>query len=285
MEKKNAKKILISIYKNRRPSEVKLLFERKHELLKNEGYIFDYPAYESHEQALNRLKEILPKIDSKDVTNAFLYSLSTRKLEYRSILGSYYYAKAIPEHEIELSHNKILREYNDRCYLCGWFPWRKDPKEYDMPHGLNYYNYERYGVGGGAFFHTSLNSVLFDLEQFIKLPKVNPSEEDVEIINKILECVSKMDGQGKAGKLRDIIHKEKIFKCNKEEIAVLLNALGICGILASKEFPSYEDKFVDEYMRDSVEYRNDFAYPLNRWKASDGINVEKFKKVFNFDFE
>ena len=118
------------------------------------------------------------------------------------------------------------------------------------------FNFERYKFGGVR--HTYLDYALFDLEQFVKLPKVTPSNEDKEILQKILGCVDKLEKNQKAGKLRELISKEKIFKCNKNEISNILEILGICGILSSKEFPSYEDKFVDEYSRAPVEHKNDF---------------------------
>ena len=50
------------------------------------------------------------------------------------------------------------------------------------------------------------------------------------------------------------------------------------------EEDSYEDEFVDEYCRSPIEHKNDFAYPVNRWRASDGINYIKFEKVFGYKF-
>ena len=72
-------------------------------------------------------------------------------------------------------------------------------------------------------------------------------------------------------------------KSNKNEISGILNILGICGVLSSNEFPCYENKFVDENRRSPVEYKNDFRYPVNRWRASDGINYIKFKKIFGYE--
>lgn len=243
------------------------------EFAKKEGYMFDYPNFETHGEALKRLDMILAQINSIDIANAFLYSLSTRKLEYRSPLGSYYYAKAIPKHELD--DNNL-----NHCYLCGWYAWHEIPNDYDLKHGLNVFNFERYKFGGVR--HTSLDYALFDLQQFIKLPKVTPSDNDKEILNRILECVNKLGVNDKAGKLRDLISAEKIFKCTKNEISTILDILGICGILESTDFPSYEDNFVDEYERTPSEHKNDFSYPINRWTSSDSINYKKFEKVFNY---
>jgi argininosuccinate synthase len=44
------------------------------------------------------------------------------------------------------------------------------------------------------------------------------------------------------------------------------------------------DEFVDEYCRSPIEHKNDFEYPVNRWRASDGVNYIKFEKVFGYKF-
>ena len=244
---------------------------------KNKGYMFDYPTYESHDNTLKKMNNLLSKINITEVANAFLYSLSTRKLEYRSALGSLFFAKAIPKHKIDIGYGNC----GDRhCYICGWYAWQKEPNQYAKNHGLNVFNFERYKFGGVR--HTSLDYALFDLEQFLKLPKMVPSNEDKIILKRILDCVYKLEPKDKAGKLRDSILKEKIFKSNKDEISVILNIFGICGILASKEYPSYEEKFVDEYDRTPVEHKDDFSYPINRWHASDDINYDKFEEIFNY---
>lgn len=242
---------------------------------KRDGYLFDYPAYESHADMLKRLKGILSHIDPKDIANAFLYSLSTRRLEYRSALGSYYYAKAIPEHKKMDGYHPMATH----CYLCGWYAWKDEPDDLDLQlSSYNTYNYERYKYGGVR--HTNINYALFDLEQFLKLPKVSPCDEDIRIFKAILSCVDKLEPKDKVGKLRALITKERILKSNKDEVSTLLGSMGICGILAGKDYPSYDIYFANEYERAPTEYTNDYAYPVNRWYARDGINTEKLKEVF-----
>ena len=43
---------------------------------------------------IDNLEKILEKISLEEVSNSFLYSLSTRDLDYRYILASYIYARA-----------------------------------------------------------------------------------------------------------------------------------------------------------------------------------------------
>jgi hypothetical protein len=276
-------KTLFALYKS--PIRVEGdISEDEMDIAKEQGYLFDYPAYETHSNMLQRLRSILEQIDSKDIANAFLFSLSTRRLEYRSAIGSYYYAMAIPEHEFMKSHNEILAAASIHCYFCGWSAWKDVPNKFDEKYGYNFKNYERYKYGGSVIGDINLNYAIFDLEQFIKLPKVTPVDEDKQIFAKILSCVECLKNSDKVGKLRDVIRKAKIFKTNKDEISVLLGELGICGILASNQFPAYDVYFANEYERDPVEYKNDFAYPVNRWYARDGINCKRLIEVFGEPF-
>ena len=248
--------------------------EEDFSVAKNEGFMFEYPEFESHDESLKRLELLLENINPNDISNAFLYSLSTRKLEYRSALGSYYYAKAIPKHDRCGGYHDI----SGHCYICGWTEWSKEPDEFDKRQGLNVLNFERIKWGGVR--HDQLCYALFDLEQFMKLPCVKPTSADIEVLHNILDCTALLDDHQKAGKLREIILKKKILKTNKAEISVLLDVLGICGVLTSREYPCYEDGFVDEYHRAPAEHTNDFMYPINRWHAKDGINRERLRMVF-----
>ncbi len=226
---------------------------------KEEGYMFDEVCPLTHDETLSQLTETVRKVSATDVANAFLYSLSTRQLQYRSALGSYYYALAIPEH----SHKG-----QGTCYDCNWL----EDKDY------NVLNFERYKWGGVR--HTYPGYVLFDLQQFLLLPKVNPTKEDWHILKLILDTISELPPKKKVGAYRDLISKKKLFPANKSEISVLLNILGICGVLSSQDAPCYCDCFADVWHRSPREHTNDFAYPVNWWHAEDGVNEEWFYSVF-----
>lgn len=243
------------------------------ETAKREGYMFDYPEHVSHDDVMDRIHHTLKKITPEMAANAFLYSLSTRKLEYRSVLGSYWYAVSIPEHK---------STDNGRCDYCGWYEWKKEPAEYDLQYGVNVFNFERYKWGGVR--HTKLAYALFDLEQFLKLPKVNHTQEDEKLLSDILHCADELKPHNKAGALQKLITGKRIIKSNKSEIEILLNILGICGVLSSDSAPCYAVSFCDEYDRAPLEFTNDYAYPMNRWRAADGINKERYRIVFGKEY-
>ena len=219
----------------------------------------------SHERCMSELKNVLSKLDFKLVARAFLYSLKTRKLEYRSALGSLYFALAIPEHDVYI---KYQSQKITHCYLCGWY----DTIDFED------FRIEREKYGGVR--HESIDYVLYDLKEFLKLPAIEFNKDDINLLDKILDCVRELKPTDKASRFREIILKKKIISSNKSEVSVFLGILGICGILSSEKDKCYQEKFVDEYDRAPVESKNDFMYPINRWHASDGINQKRLQLVF-----
>lgn len=240
------------------------------EQAKSEGYMFEPPQPISHEGTMARLADVLPKISRKAVADAFLYSLSTRRLEYRSALGSYFFAIAVPQHEFVPDNNNV-------CTVCGFRKWKNSDYKYD---GLNYINYCRYKYGKPLL---ALNEALFDLEQFTKLPKVAPCREDYEILKRILGCAKLLTGgNDKSPKLTKAVIHEKLFKTNKDEVDMMLNSLSICGVINNREYPSFEEKFVGHEEMAWLQY-SEVDYPLNMWRARDGINKERLKEVFGIE--
>ncbi len=256
-------KILFKLYGYNSGSHDYILTDEDFNHAKQEGYLFDPAPKLTHNEALEQLHWILPKISPQDVANAFLYSLSTRALHYRSALGSYYYAISIPDH----SHNAA-----SPCYFCDWCG------KYD----LNSLSFDRYKYGGVQ--HTSLEYPLFDLQQFIKLPKVSPTAGDWKILKAILSTAAELPPKKKAGAYRDLLRQKKLLPTNQYELATLLDILGICGVLSSSAHPCYCDWFPNVYQRAPLENTNDYAYPVNHWHASDGINEVWFEKVFGVPF-
>ncbi len=231
-----------------------------------EGYLFPEVPRQSHEQMYAALQEVLPKIDPADVANAFLYSLSTRALEYRSALGSYYFAKAIPPHVSVKAR---------ACGICGWENWQSRTTfgSYE-----NFYNFERYKFGGRH--HNEIGYALFDLTQFLNLPKVQPTEADKALLLRILAVAGELAPWQKAGDYRKLLVSQKIIPGNTMEISTLLDILGYCGILSTPEHPCPEVEFRGQFGIDPPEIRSEVAYPLCWWRGENGINQERLLRVF-----
>lgn len=245
------------------------LTDEEFEYAINKGVMFHYRPTVGHGECISRIRELLKVISDYDVANAFLYSLSTRRLEYRSVLGSYWYVKDMPDHDLNGERH---------CYICGWNTYNDLPCKYEYRNEYNTLNYERYKYGGVR--HTQIQYALFDLEEFIKLPRIEHTGEDIDILSEILDCVNELKPNNKAGALQKLITSKKIFSSNKNEVSVILDILGICGVLENKEHHCYSEGFFDCTDRNPPEETNDYSYPVNWWRAQDGINPERLKIVF-----
>lgn len=269
---KDAKKILMKAFDikivNRKAVKTEISNE-EFEYAKEKGIMFPYIKTVQHDECLKRISDALSLITPEDVANAFLYSLSSRKLEYRSVLGSYWYAKAIPPHDSTDS---------GFCDICQWDTYNNLSCNAEYKNHYNSLNYERYKYGGVR--HTHAVYALFDLEEFLKLPKVEHTKEDENILYAILSCAEKLEPYQKAGGLRKAVTSAKLFKSNANEIEVIINILGICGILESAEHYCYDEGFMNCINRDPPELTNDYDYPVNWWKAENGINKSRFEMVF-----
>ena len=120
-----------------------------------------HSTYLSHDNVVKWLLASLTDISLENITNAFLVSLSTRRLELRSALGSFAIAKNFPAH--------VYQGEGYGCTICGEF---NNPK---LPRHLRILNFKRYKWGG--VMHEWPKYVAFDLEQFAKLDKVEPLEK------------------------------------------------------------------------------------------------------------
>jgi hypothetical protein len=94
---------------------------------KSKRVMFD-PAHLDHGQAVEHVLGAIGRLDRRKVADAFLASLSTRRLGWRSALGSY----AVFQHL--LSHKPQIE--GRRCVVCGLYL-------NEQPVDLNVLNFER----------------------------------------------------------------------------------------------------------------------------------------------
>ena len=162
----------------------------------------------TEKEFIDNLEKMLTKISLEEVSNAFLYSLSTRDLDYRYILASY-------------------------VYVRSWLKYDKG-KEYKVPKEITatFFNWVKYCSGG---IWGEIAKPYYYLSEFLNMEKKTPKEEDYQILKEILSFADNLDERKTAMMLRNELAKEKLFPSNKDEVTGLLETLGICGILEAKE--------------------------------------------------
>lgn len=90
---------------------------------KEKGLMFE-PLTVGHDECVRKILEITDSIKPEKVMKAFLSSLSTRRLDWRSGIASYYIAKQIPPHQYmpkKVGHfyqdDKIVALHHT-CQIC-----------------------------------------------------------------------------------------------------------------------------------------------------------------------
>ncbi|QGS68751.1 hypothetical protein CV093_10520 [Oceanobacillus sp. 143] len=104
---------------------------RKEELeyAKEAGIMFE-PIELSHDEIIHNVNELVNIIDLNEISEQFIASLSTRRLDLRSALGSYIVGKHLLEHTFIGTGNY--------CIYCGSSSNTKERQD------LNVLNFERF---------------------------------------------------------------------------------------------------------------------------------------------
>lgn len=228
---------------------------------KEKGFMFD-PFTISHDDCVKRIIEIRDTITLDQVTKAFLSSLSTRRLDWRSGIASYYVAKHIIPHKYtpvesghsynmdgEIVHTSYTCKVCEKCGVVG--------NESYANEDLNVLNFERLKWGGVR--HGRLLYTLFDLDQFRKEQISKPVKMDIEILKNFLIAIRSCDSRDYPSKLRDKLKDIPNFKSNKSERDTMIEILACIGVLK----PMSCDRPI----------RGDWNYAAY-WRGEDGYDAE-----------
>jgi hypothetical protein len=228
---------------------------------KSKGVMFD-PISSDHDDEISRLLSSIKKLNRRRVADAFLASLTTRRLDWRSALGSY----AVFQHFV--SHSPQIN--NGRCSFCGIY---SQSCEID----LNILNFERFKWGGVR--HDVISYAALDLELFLAEPVANPTVEDIEIFKNILSAIDAVPSNVTSAALQS--HLAKTIKSNKAERDILIGILGYCGILGTSLHSGYSATFTPSNMR-PLPNRHfvDMPYPVCWWTREDGVNQLLLSEYF-----
>lgn len=243
------------------------------EYARQAGYMFD-PVMLTHDEIVARLLAVRNRVSLEQVAGAFVASLSTRRLELRSALGSFSYAAHFPDHR--LVEQTASRAPSGRlgCRLCGRYG-----HSFAEPEDLNVLSFERWKWGGVR--HLDPLYCWFDLTEFETASFVAPTPEDYSLLAQIVEIASGLPPEATPNELEKRI--SKVIKSNASERRVLIEILGNCGVLkpAGREsflqnFTSSEDVNFDR----PSNHTNDWKYPVIWWRGTDGVNKDALRYLF-----
>ena len=223
------------------------------DIAKAAGYMFD-PSVSTHDEAVTRAINAAYLIEPRDVAHAFVASLTSRRLEYRSALGSFAFARLLPHHEPENSSGRSL------CDICG------DPIA-DQRVDWNIQNFLRIKWGGMG--HGQPSYMSFDLDRFGELEKMIPRSEDWAVLERILTIAATQSPRARPDDLERAINKS--LPSNRHERRVLLQILGFAGILKPRIVIPIFDRFIPFTERRT---ETELAYPFGAWRGVDAVDSD-----------
>ena len=159
--------------------------------------MFD-PVTLGHSEALSHLQGVANKLTERMAADAFLASLSTRRLDWRSVLGSYSVARHMPSHELTAGEGQ--------CRVCGLCEGKRTED-------LNVLNFERLKWGGVR--HSNPVYGALDMELFLDSAPPAPNADDLRIFRDLVAAVRDVGTSVSSAALQG--HFPASLKSNKAE--------------------------------------------------------------------
>jgi hypothetical protein len=255
-----ALKILCSTYWS--PSGWKKVYSTPPEELafaKAAGVMFE-PKCLTHDEAVAWALRSRAAVSKPQATNAFLASLTSRRLDWRSALGSFAVSLNLPAHRWSLSNRSQFW-----CPVCG------SHDRGDLPQDLSILNFERLKWGGVR--HTNPLYIGFDLEQFSLGAPAEPADDDLILMRHVLSAARSLR---RDARLSDLVKAlAGVIASNSSERRTLIGILGFCGILQDPSKPGFIEGFPDFSNREEVPWtKNDWPYPVQWWNGSCGVSED-----------
>jgi hypothetical protein len=219
----------------------------------------------THDDLVLSVRRVVERTSPADVSAAFVASLRTRRLDLRSALGSFGYARFMPAHRFRPCPGS-----RGLCRVCG----TAEVVELEDP---NLLNFERFSWGGVR--HDQLEYCLFDLQQFSRAPRIAAAEDDVALLRLIVDTLRSLPPRTAAGRAAAAL---TMLPGNRDERRVFLGILAICGIVQTSRCPGFGEAFVPYEDRPQPE-TNDHPYPLWCWTAAAGVDDKNLTAVLKVE--
>lgn len=147
------------------------------------GLMFE-PVSLSHDAIIARAEAIRGRVSADWVGRAFLASLSTRRLDWRSALGSLAAILQLPSHAFVAGPNAV------GCRVCGEM---REAVDVD----ISVFSFERLKWGGVR--HAAPRYAMFDLAWFASVPAATPTAADARIFSEMIERICGLPAAARPG--------------------------------------------------------------------------------------
>lgn len=211
----------------------------------------------SHDEVVEEAIAARDALSRTEVVRGFRYSLTNRRRDLRSALGSF-------AATLNLQPHGLVRWDGVTCAVCG--------TTQTTTGDLNVLNFERFKWGGVRHFYPEYAA--FDLRQFAVWAKDLPDEPGP--VEALLHDIGSLPA-GRAQQAADSLRSH--LKSSNDERRTVIGILGIAGILQPRDLASMRTSYVTYEMRNSTSElhpggRTDWDYPVYRWSHADGIDAQ-----------
>jgi hypothetical protein len=228
------------------------------------GVMFD-PLRRAHDQLVTEAIELRTNHSLDSVTSAFVASLSSHRLDWRSALGSWSLLAHLRPHPF------VEHPGSASCACCGL------AREQDVD--PNVLSFERFKWGGVR--HLDVSYAVFDLSRLAAEPAAAPSAEDVDVLRSLLDALRSAPRTESASKLVGRLTKAKLPHGSKDERSTLVDLLGIAGVLRVPDRLGFLARFTSHDERELPSHHFvDRAFPGFWWRGADGIDEAQVVDLF-----
>jgi hypothetical protein len=221
----------------------------------------------SHDDVVESAIRNAGAVEISDAASAFLASLTRRRLDLRSALGSVFVGRGLPIHRFTPWPGSAA------CAVCGAYGPMPEPED------LNVLNFERFKWGGVRRMEPLYAA--FDLDVFRSLPPVEPTGDDLHVARQLFDRLRSVTADPKAsvGSLADSL--KGLLPSNDYERRVLIEILACCGIVQSRSFPRLDVEWTDTADRPHPPgSKNDWSFPAHAWRGVDGVDGRAIAGIF-----
>lgn len=243
----------------------------KLEELEKAGHMPNQLLYPKHGETIEELRRLAEAWTFSEAAEAFIASLWSAPFLWRSALPAKLLSLVMPSH----AHTPYGGS-PDTCKVCGFQGRAVDG-------ALSWY-YRM--TSGTPLDGEPVGYVLALREMAMAGPQERPvpTEYDLWTFRAILTIIRQAPPRTRYGKLRDMLHKERLLpRSNKYAYGSLLETMALIGILDTEQCPGLFTAYTSYSRRDErPSVRTEVQGPLAVWDTSVGINETTLAGLFPY---
>ena len=229
------------------------------------GLMFDPGAIViGHDAVVVRARAACGAVTRAQVSAAFVASLGSRRLDWRSALGSWMFGQWLASHPI------VPWRKGGSCATCG--------APASSSENLDILSFERHRWGGVR--HEAPMYIALDLERFALDPAPSPTEADIGVLRAILAAARSLPPTARRPQLIKAL--APLVRSNAAERDILVALLGYGGVLHDPAHPGFVASGMTSQQRERARAPGDgdATYPIDHWCGAHGVDEANARRLF-----